>query len=217
MKTIQKTGGIAALFACFSFIFGFALFFTALKPLGGESSWQDILAVLMEREGLVYLWNLVIYVFFGIALVPLSLVLAKQTEEKLPLLSSVASVFGFLWAGLVIASGMVANVGISAVLVMAVENTEAAESLWTAVDTVSIGLGGGNEIVGGIWVMLVSLAGGLTKRLPHLLVFLGSVSGAAGIVTLIPALSFLGALFGLGLIIWFFGVGLYLICDRTTK
>ena len=60
------------------------------------------------------------------------------------------------------------------------------------------GLGGGNEIVGGLWVLLVSWAALRAGGLPRALNYLGLVIGVAGILTVVPALGELGAIFGLG-------------------
>jgi hypothetical protein len=42
---------------------------------------------------------------------------------------------------------------------------------------------------------------------------LGVVMGVAGLVTVVPALEEVGAVFGLGLIVWFIAVGINLIQD----
>lgn len=73
------------------------------------------------------------------------------------------------------------------------------------------GLGGGNEIVGGIWVLLVSWAALRGARLPRALNYLGVVIGVAGLVTIVPALEAVRAIFGLGLIVWFVWVGVVLL------
>jgi hypothetical protein len=64
------------------------------------------------------------------------------------------------------------------------------------------GIGGGNELVGGLWVLIVSRAAMRTDALPRALSRLGILAGAAGIVTVVPALEAVGAVFGLGLIAW---------------
>ena len=75
------------------------------------------------------------------------------------------------------------------------------------------GLGGGNEIAGGVWVLLVSLAALRTSALPTAMNYLGAVSGVAGLVTIIPSLEAVGAIFGLGLIVWFVWLGAVLLRD----
>ena len=83
---------------------------------------------------------------------------------------------------------------------------------WSIIGTVQNGLGGGVEIVGGIWVLLVSIAAIRSSSLfPKPLNWLGLVVGTAGVVTVVPALSGFGAVFGLTQILWFIGVGVVLL------
>ena len=43
--------------------------------------------------------------------------------------------------------------------------------------------------------------------------YLGAVMGVAGLLTVVPALEEVGAVFGLGLIVWFTAVGIHLTKD----
>ena len=108
------------------------------------------------------------------------------------------------------ATGMISNIGITAVADLDETSPAAAENLWSAIDTITDGLGGGNELVGGMWILLVSLAAWGTGRLPAGLNILGIVSALAGLVTLIPGLSDVGMVFGLGSIAWFAWAGIVL-------
>ena len=69
----------------------------------------------------------------------------------------------------------------------------------------------GNEIVGGLWVLLVSWAALRVGGLPRALNYLGVVSGVAGLITVVPVLGELGAIFGLGLIVWFVWLGIVML------
>lgn len=190
MRTLQKAGGIAALVESGTFIFGFALLTTVLGPLSlGDLDGVETVRFLAAHDTLYYVWNLVIYVLFGVMLVVLSLSLQERLGEPSRALTPVATAFGLIWAGLVVASGMVANVGAATVIEIAAHDPAEAATVWAAVDAVRDGLGGGNEIVGGIWVLLVSLVGLQGGRLPRALNYVGLLSGVAGIVTVVPALT----------------------------
>lgn len=54
-----------------------------------------------------------------------------------------------IWAGLVIASGMVASVGLEAVATLHAKDVAQAVTAWVAIAAIQDGLGGGVEIVGG--------------------------------------------------------------------
>jgi hypothetical protein len=86
--------------------------------------------------------------------------------------------------------------------------------VWTAIGAIQDGLGGGVEIVGGVWVLLISIASLRSSALPRALSYLGFMIGAAGILTVVPSLAELGTVFGLGQIIWFAGLGIIMIRVR---
>ena len=165
----------------------------------------------MADQAILYLWNFVAYVIFGTFLVVVALALYARLQEGAPALAQVATAFGLIWAGLMFASGMVANIGASVVADVFGRDPAQAGSVWLALTLVVDGLGGGNEIVGGLWVLLVSWAGLRSGALPRALNIFGLVVSAAGIVTLVPALTDVGAIFGLGSIVWFIWVGIVLL------
>jgi hypothetical protein len=137
-------GGIAALIESGTFIFGCALLATVLGPLfQGDLDGTETVRFLAAHETLDYVWNLVISVLFGAMLVVLSLSLQERLREPSRALMPIATAFGLIWAGLVIASGMVANVGAATVIEIASRDPAEAATVWAAVDTVSDGLGGG--------------------------------------------------------------------------
>ena len=69
------------------------------------------------------------------------------------------------------------------------------------------GIGGGVELAGGLWVLLISWSALRQAAFPRWLNYLGIAVGVAGVLTVIPALKELGALFGLGQIVWFAWLG----------
>jgi hypothetical protein len=83
-----------------------------------------------------------------------------------------------------------------------------------AIDAVRDGLGGGNEIVGGLWLLLVSWAALQAGGLPRVLNYLGVVIGVAGILSAIPPLGELASVFGLAQIVWFIWLGVDLLRNR---
>jgi len=67
------------------------------------------------------------------------------------------------------------------------------------------------EIVGGIWVLLVTWRAMLEGRLPRALNYLGLMIGVAGVLTLFPALEVLGIGFRLGEMVWFGWLGIFVL------
>lgn len=218
MNDLQKWGGVAALIASATFLVGMVLLFTLLAPYGsGDLDAAESVAFLAENQAIIYLWYLVIYVVFGGVLVVLALALYARLRAGAPALAQVATVFGLIWAGLMFASGMVANIGAEAIVELSNEDPAQAASLWAAIHAVVEGLGGGNEIVGGLWVLLVSWAALRAGELAKALNVFGVVVSAAGLLTVIPPLGELGGVvFGLGTIAWFIWVGIVMLRKRSS-
>lgn len=218
MTGLQKFGGIAALIEGLTFIIGFALYATLLASANyGSSSIDPVThaAFLVENQAIMYAWNLIIYVVFGIFLVVLSLALHERLKASTPVLAQLATAFGLIWSGLVIASGMVANIGAGVIANIYAQDPTQAGSTWLSLSFVTDGLGGGNEIVGGLWVLLLSWAALRSGALPRFLNYFGLLIAGAGIVSMIPALGEIGGtVFGLGSIVWFVWLGIVMLRSR---
>jgi len=215
MNDLQKMRGVAALIEAATFVVGFALYATLLASADYGSLDVDPVqnvAFLADNQAIMYAWHLIIYVAFGVFLVVLVLALHERLKAGSPAMVQTATAFGLIWAGLVIASGMVANIGAGIVVDIYGDDPVQAASVWLALNFVVEGLGGGNEIVGGLWVLLVSSAALRTGGLPRALNYLGVVIGVAGLLTVVPALGELGgAIFGLGSIAWFVWLGIVML------
>ncbi|MGL4476001.1 MAG: hypothetical protein ACRCT7_16330 [Shewanella sp.] len=218
--TLQKVGGIAAIIEALAYIIGFVVMGTILNP-GNTDGWSQAqkLSFILDKHIIFQSWILFIYVIFGLVLVVLAVALherlqgdAKRNDRSNDsALMPIATVFGVIWAGLVIASGMITSIGLDTVAKLYVMDVEQAVALWAAIGVVQQGLGGGVEIVGGLWVLLISVAVLRSCALPRLLGYLGMVVGVAGILTLAPPLSDLGVIFGLGQIVWFSWIGILML------
>lgn len=214
----QKVGGIAAIVAAATFVFGIVLFVTALSDYAtGDPSPAESVEFLVGHQTTLFIWYLVIFIVFGVALVPLVMAIHERVSKGSPFVARVATSFGVVWAGLVVAAGMIANLGIGAISDLYETDSAQAESVWSSLDTVQNGLGGGNELVGGAWVLLVSVSGLASRSLPRGLCYLGAASGVAGLVTVLPALEAVGAVFGIGLIVWFTWVGIMMLREPSTE
>lgn len=201
LDSLQKLGGASALLQATTFIMGFALYFSLLASAGGEGSLD-----LAEQQPLMHAWNLGIYLVFGLLLVVLALALHERLKHHTPAMAQAATAFGLIWAGLVMTGGLVDNTATDAVALAQGSGAHAAQAR-LALDFVANGLGGGNEIIGGLWVLLVSWAALRSGRLSRPLTWLGLAVSAIGLASLLPALRHAGPLFGLGLVVWFAWLG----------
>jgi len=211
MKTLQKSGGIAALYMAISHLIGLVIFIVVLDYINITDPTQK-LAMNIEKQTVIFSTNLLMYVFFGFALIVLSLALYDRMKSGAPALMQVATAIGIIWAGSLIASGMAANAGLATIVALYAKDPTQAALTFQAIESITNGLGNANgEILGGSLTLLVSLAALRTGGLPKGLNILGMLIGAVGILTIIPALTAMVAMFGLGQIVWFVWLGIVLL------
>ena len=217
MKTLQKFGGISALYMAASHLIGIIIFLVVLDYLSLTDPAQKV-ALNVENQTVIFSTNLLMYVFFGLFLVALSLALHDRLKSGAPALMPLATAIGIIWAGALIASGMVANAGLATVAALHAKDPAQAVFVLQGIEAVANGLGNANgEILGGVWTLLVSLAALRTGGLPKAMSLLGLVVGAVGIITILPALNDMTGLFGVGQIIWFIWLGIVLLRNSSSK
>lgn len=212
--SLRFAGGLAALTCAATYLVGFALLTTVLAPLGYGTDSIDAMAVarfIAEQPGLLIIWNSTIYIANALALIVLCVALRQEIGRASPDAAALTGAFGLVWAMLVLAAGMIANVAIERTHALAAD-PEAAAALWKILQAVELGLGGGNEIAGGVWILAVGLAGHRSGMFGPVLATIATVTGLAGLVTLVPqAGEIAGAVFGLGAMIWFVGMSATLL------
>lgn len=212
MKGLNKFGAFSAFYMAAAYVIGITVFLVVLDYLNITDIDQKV-NLLVEQRTMFFSTNLLMYVFFGVFLAVLSLTLHEHLNSVAPLLTKIATTFGLIWAGSLIASGMISNAGIAPVVALhATDPEQAALTLITIESIATNGIGNGNgEILGGVWTLLISLAGLRTNKLPKVLNFLGMFIGVVGIVSVFPGLNDLAGLFGITQIIWFIGLGITLL------
>jgi hypothetical protein len=218
MKTLQKSGGFAALYLAVAYLIGMLTFLVVLDYPGITDPAQKV-DLLIDKPMVIFSTNLLMYVFFGVFLVVLSLALYDRLKTGAPAMMQAATTLGIIWAGSLVAGGMVSNAGIDPTVALYATDPAQAALSWQGIETVASGLGNGNgEILGGLFTLLVSLAALRAGGLPRGLSFLGLLVGAAGILSLIPALTgVLTGVFGLSQMAWFLWLGIVLLRGRLEE
>jgi hypothetical protein len=218
MKTLQKFGGFAALYLAVTYLIGMVIFLVVLDYPSITDPAQKV-ALLAEMQMVIFSSNLLMYVIFGIFLIVLSLALYNRLKSGSPAIMQVATVIGIIWAGSLIASGMVANAGITPIVELYSRDPTQAALTWQGIESVTRGLGNANgEILGGLWTLLVSLAALRAGGLPRGLNIIGLLVGALGVISIIPGLTeVMSGLFGLSQIIWFVWLGAVLLRSNPGK
>jgi hypothetical protein len=218
MKTLQKFGGFSALYMAVAYLSGMLLFIVVLNSIGITDPAQKV-ALNVDKQMVIFSTNLLMYVFFGFFLIILSLALYDRLKSGAPAIIQVATVIGIIWAGSLIASGMVANAGLAAIVPLYAKDPAQAALSWQGIEAVVNGLGNGNgEILGGLWALLVSIAALRAGGLPRGLNILGLAVGAVGIISLIPGLTgTLTGVFGVSQIAWFIWLGIVLLRSNPVR
>jgi len=211
MKNLQKMGGMAALYMGLAYLVNIVLFLFVLDYPNIVSAAQKV-ALLVDNQILMYATNLSAYVFFGVVLIVLTFALHDRLKNNTPFLIRLAAVIGFIWAGGLIASGMISNAAIAPISAMyAIDPAQAAIS-WEMIETIALGMAGtSGELLGGLWMLLISWTALQAKEFSKGLNVLGVVIGAVGIISVLPGLNNLASIFGMLQLIWFVWVGIVML------
>ena len=207
----QKVGGFAALYLAAAFVAAMPYFLVFVKYQGVVDPVEKV-ALLLANHGSMRVMYLISYVIFGIVLAVLALALYARLRDGAPILAQAATAVGLIWAFVLVASGMIFNAGMEAVVGLHGTSPVQAVAAWQAIEPVAQGLGGsGGELLGGLWVLLVSVAALRTGGLPRVLSWLGVAIGTAGVLSVVPALKDVAYGFGLLVIVWFAWLGIVLL------
>ncbi len=207
--TLLRFAGFCSIALALIYLVGF-VYFGGFWAYPATGSVDDKISYLADNQLGLTLVYLTIYVLFGVVL---SVVVAglhealDATKNKVML---VASMFGVIWVGMVIAAGMIGTTGLSVMLDVASKDPDAAFRIWQVVSVITQSIGGGNELVGGLWVLLISIAALQNNSFAKPLNYLGCLVGLSGIATVYPA-EVLTMVFGISQIVWFVWLGFALL------
>ena len=210
MNSLQKMGGLAALYEAVAYVLGI-VFFIFIVDYSADADPVQTVALLIDNQVSMTIMTLFVFVIFSVFLVVLALALYERLKDRSPAVAQTATVFGLIWAGLVVASGMIFIIGMNNVVALYEQDPAQAVTVWLAIDSVFDGIGGGVELVGGLWILLVSWAALRAGVLPRVLNYLGLAIGLVGILTVVPVFEILTDIFGLSQIVWFVGLGVTML------
>ncbi len=211
---MQKAGGIAALYTAVAYLAAIPYFLVLVNYPSVVDPVQKVI-LLRDNYASMYLMHVLSFEFVALSLIIVTLALHQRLKELAPATTLVATVVGLIRAGLLLASVMVFNYGMGAVVRLYSTDPVQAVSAWQVIEPVAGALGGsGGEILGGIWLLLLSAAALRTKVFPRALNWLGVGVGTAGILSIVPVLSALEAAFELLQIVWFFWLGIVMLRTR---
>ena len=207
----QKAGGLAALYLAAAYVVAMPYFLVFVNYPSVADPVEKVTLLVSNHDSMRVMY-LITYVIFGVVLAVLALALYARLRDRAPTLTQAATAAGLIWAVVLVASGMIFNAGAAAVVGLHGTDPAQAVAAWQAIEPVADGLGGsGGELLGGLWVLLVSTAALRTGGLPKVLNWLGVVIGTAGVLSVVPALQDLEYGFGSLQIVWFAWLGIVLL------
>ena len=213
MKNLQKIGGIAALIGAATNLLAIVMFITlAPKGYGSDDPGQAV-TFFADNQALMRVLYQIQYLVFGVSLIFLALALHERLKAGSPLLVQAVTIFGLIWAFLVIVIGTLAINNLSTVVKLYGENPAQAATVWLTLNSVETGLGGGGgeTMVNAVWFLLLSWAALQARALPRVLNYLGLVIGGAGVISVVLAALGLMVVYGVGLIIWLVWLGIVML------
>lgn len=217
MKALQKSGGIAALYMAVAYIVAIPYFLVVVNYPAVVDPTEKVI-LLRDNYASMFAMHVIVYEFIALGLVVLGLALYHRLKVGAPMIAQVSTAIVLIWACLLLASSMVFNYGMEAVVGMYATDPLQAVWAWQVLETVAQGLGGaGGELLGGLWLLLVSWGASRTNALPNPLNWLGFVIGFAGIISIVPSLADVGVVFGLLHIVWFLWLGIVLLRSEPGK
>ena len=209
MNNLQKIAGWSAILEAVIYISAF-VFFGAFWNYPSNVSSIEKFTYLTDNQLILSLVNIMMYVIFGALLAVLVSAIHQRLQKSAPVLSQLSAIFGVIWVCLVIASGMIANVGLNTVIALSAKDPEQAMTVWLTINAIVEGVGGGNEVVGGLWVVLLSTAAIRVNEFSKIFNYFSLFVGFSGIATVYPA-EVLTEIFGLSQIVWFAWLGALMI------
>ncbi|MBU2115059.1 MAG: hypothetical protein KKE94_14945 [Gammaproteobacteria bacterium] len=216
-QTLIRAGGIAAIGMALCYISVAVIFFGLLAVPAGLDSLGRLQFYLQQEYLLVAIGWGIGYLLFGVLLAILLQALRQAMPPNQSGIAALAERFGNAWVVLMLASGMVALISMDMTLRLLDSSTEQALALYNTGNLLTNALGGGIELVGGLWVLLLSIAGLQQQRFAKALHLLGLIVGSLGILTVLHSVPYLKDAFGITQLIWFIWLGTALLRRKAGK
>ena len=204
MTLFKKFAVISAVYGGLSYIGGIFVYLVLIGDNSGAAVAEQV-AIMGQNAFLIHITTLHIYVLFSAGIIAIAAYTYRKLQSEQPALALLSLIAGVIWATLLIASGFISMAFTNALMSGGV--TDSLIAAWPAIDIVSDALGGGNELLGGVFTGLLSFA--LYKaRLGTMLTYgLGLIVCVGGLISTLPYLADVGiGIFVMSQIPWFFSL-----------
>lgn len=222
MNDRQRFGGIAALIGAGTTVLGAAVYTTVLQPKGLGAAHPDpdkVVSLIVGNETAMYLWYATIYLVFGACVLVLTRVLYERMASRAETDAHAVAVVGIVYGVWVLVIGALSIRDVNTVVRLYSESPARSASVWSTLDAVETGLGGGGgeTMLSGLWLLLVSWVATRTGALPRPVDVIGAVVGVSGILAVVTAATALTAIYAVGLIAWLLWLGIVMLRDRASS
>lgn len=211
----DKVGGVAALYLAVALLAAMPYFLLVVDYPNATTA-ADKVSLVVENYPSMYAVYIATYVLFGMAVGLLAFALYDRLAAAAPAAMRAATAIGLVWSVALVTSGMVFTYGMTTIVDLHEDDPAQAQQAWQAIEPVAMALGGaGGELLGGTWVLLLSLTALRTHTLARAVCWLGLVIGVLGITSVVPPLHAAAIAFGLLQVVWFLCVAWTLL--RTSR
>ncbi len=204
MSIFKKFAVVSAVYGGFSYIAGMFVYLVLLGDDGATTAAEQV-AFVNQNAFLMHITTLHIYILFSVGIITIAVYGYLKLKSIQPVLALLSLISGVIWSTLLVASGFISMAFTSAL--MSGVATDSLVTAWSAVKIIGDALGGGNELIGGVFTGLLSLA--LFKA--HLSTMctsgLGLIVFVGGFISALPYLADVGiGIFVISQILWFFSL-----------
>ncbi len=216
MNNLQKLGGITALLHSAAYLIGIVMYFAVLSPIL-DASPSEYVAQLATYQTTMTIWIFIAYWVSGFSMVVVALALYERLKSGNQAIMQIATALGIIWGGLIIASGNLMMHGFDQIPNLYATNPAQAETISQTLSIVGDGLISGNELIGGLWILMLSWYALQSGELSKGLNYLGILISVSGVLTMFPPIfEATGTFFGLAMIVWFAWLGIFLLRSRSS-
>ena len=213
---LTRAGGFASLYVAAAYLAAIP-YFVFLVDYPTVTNPVDKVALLVEHHTSMYVMHLVSFELVALALIVVTLGVYQHLHEHAPATSQVAAAVGLIRVGLLLASVMVFDHGMTVVVDQQATDPQQAAATWQVIEPVADALGGtGGDVLGGLWLLLISWVALRARKLPRALNWLGLTAGTAALLSAVPGLGVLEVVVGLMMIVWFLWYGIVTAWPRPT-